>query len=345
MKTKLRKAKFYNRLSLITLIALYLLILAGGIVRSTGSGMGCPDWPKCFGTWVPPTSANQLPADYQETYALQRVAKNHRLADYLQALGFNDTAEALRAEQLAAPEAAFNVGKTWTEYINRLIGVLVGLLIMGTLGASFRFIKSRPAIFYGSLAAFLLVVFQGWLGSVVVSTNLLPGVVTVHMVLALVILCLMIYLVFISSQDHVTGSIDRGRLIKILLVASMIAMVLQIALGTQVREAIDLIALQFDFLMRERWVENLGSTFYIHRSFSLLILAANVYLFMLLRTTILKHWARMLLALLVLEIAVGAYMIYFAIPAWAQPIHLLSSTLILGVQFWLYMKVKNLQAS
>ncbi|NJO01925.1 MAG: hypothetical protein HC880_09745 [Bacteroidia bacterium] len=134
----------FRRLGISTLLFIYLLILAGGIVRSTGSGMGCPDWPKCFGQWIPPTEASELPTDYKDVYANQRRQKNLRLADYLDKIGFYNLSHQLRYDRSMYEEADFNVYKTWTEYINRLLGVLVGFLILLMAAFSLRFIRTDP---------------------------------------------------------------------------------------------------------------------------------------------------------------------------------------------------------
>lgn len=305
-------ANNYRKFGVITIIAVYLLILVGGIVRSTGAGMGCPDWPRCFGQWVPPTELSQLPLNYKEIFKVQ----GKEIAD-------------------------FDAFKTWIEYGNRLIGVLIGFFVFITFVLSFSFRKQDKLIFYLSFLSFFLVGFQGWLGSIVVATDLKPFIITLHMLLALVIVCLLIYTVTRSYNTifQVEALNNKTSLNKLLLVG-LVLMLMQIALGTQVREAIDEISRSLNYTLRDTWIEKIGLQFYIHRSFSLLILGVHIYLMLLLKKNILVKsklnvWANALVGLIGAEILSGVIMAYFAIPKVMQPIHLLLGSLIIGVQFLL----------
>ncbi|MEO6977888.1 MAG: COX15/CtaA family protein, partial [Mucilaginibacter sp.] len=121
MRTSTSKIRF-QKINLATIILLFILILAGGVVRSTGSGMGCPDWPKCFGRYIPPTSVNELPKDYKQKYVAGRLAKNQRFAKTLDVFGYSDLAKRIREDRSILVPEDFNAAKTWTEYINRVIG-------------------------------------------------------------------------------------------------------------------------------------------------------------------------------------------------------------------------------
>ncbi|MGB0522159.1 MAG: COX15/CtaA family protein [Flammeovirgaceae bacterium] len=335
----MRKGRLFRRFSAFTIGSIYLLILVGGIVRSTGSGMGCPDWPKCFGSYVPPTHVSQLPENYQEIYSQKRAKKNESLANYLSKMGFGELAFKIKNDKSILEEAAFNVTKTWIEYINRLIGVLIGLFVFGTLLFSFSYWKMDRTIVGLAFLSFVLVGFQGWIGSLVVSTNLLPGMVSIHMLIALAIVALLIYIVARSYKGILqTSTVSNLKRINTVLIVGIVLFIIQIVLGTKVRENVDLVAASFDYLQREKWIESLDWSFYIHRSYSLVILGLHGYLWHLLNKNIisdkrLSNWNKVLLACIVFEILTGTMMAYFAIPAFLQPVHLLFANLIFGIQF------------
>lgn len=325
-------------MGLLTVAAVYLLILVGGIVRSTGSGMGCPDWPRCFGTWVPPTQASQLPADYKEQYTTQRVAKNKRVATTLDRLGFKQTAASLLDHPTQYIETDFNATKTWIEYINRLLGALVGVFIALTVVFALPYWRRDKTVFVLAFGSLLLTGFQGWLGSLVVSTNLLPEMVTVHMGLALVIVALLLYAVNRSQREHRTTA---GPLVPAAGLTGWLWLVVvltfaQIVLGTQVREGVDLVAAANNYGSRDQWIEQLGTVFRSHRSFSIILLLLNGYVgYRLYQLPLgsLRQLATATLSLVVAEIVAGIVLAYFALPAAIQPVHLTLAALLFGSQF------------
>ena len=346
----LRRFRFVG---ILTVVAVYLLILVGGVVRSTGSGMGCPDWPKCFGRWIPPTEASQLPADYKEIYTAQRVAKNQKLALTLQRLGFAQVAGSIFAHPTQYIETDFNATKTWIEYLNRLLGALIGVFVFLTVAFALPYWRRDRTVFWLALASFLLTGVQGYLGSLVVSTNLLPVMVTVHMALALVIVALLLYAVDRTrwsaveriaqtdfadkrGQGVTAGSKKISVSLQVWLWAALLLTFWQIVLGTQVREQVDIVSAAAGYLDRATWVAKLGSTFTVHRTVSALVLLVNIYLgyeLWQLGQPRLQRLVAATLSLIGLEIVAGFVLASFALPATVQPVHLTLATVLFGAQF------------
>jgi len=326
----------FRRWCILTIISVYLLIFIGGIVRSTGSGMGCPDWPKCFGTWIPPTSKEELPKDYKEIYSNKRKLKNQKVSNYLKKLGFADLSLKILNDPSVYNEEIFNPTKTIIEYLNRVIGVLIGFFIFITFIFSFSFWKSDKIIPLLCFASLIFVGFQGWLGSIVVSTNLLPGLITIHMLVALLIVFLLIFSILRSYKNEFIPVITNENKIKFFIILGLLFTLIQIVLGTKVREMTDLISIQLGESRRNEWIGNFGNIFLTHRSFSWLVLINNIILLYFIKRSYTKiffyNFSKLLIFLIVTEIASGISMNYFSIPPYVQPIHLLFATLIFGVQ-------------
>ncbi len=302
--------------------------------------MGCPDWPKCFGRWVPPTSVDQIPENYKEVFSAYRNKKNQKFARYLGMIGMEETAIKIKEDKTILYEADFNLVKTWVEYINRLVGVAIGGFIILLFWSSWKFMKTTPSIFWFSALTLVVVIFQGWFGSIVVSTNLTAWTITVHMLIALLIVAFLVYLYHKSESSDNEKKIEVTTGTKLLLVSSLIVLVVQVVLGTKVREAIDRIAASV--ADRSLWIENLGMEFLVHRSFSLVVLIINVILVIKLwKTSYDKALSRILITLILGTLLTGAGMGYFSVLAVLQPIHLLLATVTFGIQLYMIFDLIN----
>lgn len=335
-------------LNLITIISLFVLILAGGIVRGTGSGMGCPDWPKCFGQYIPPTDIAQLPKGYEEKYVAERIKKNERFSKTLDVLGFGEMANAIRDDKSISKPEPFNVFKTWTEYINRLIGAITGFFLLGCTALSVIYLRKRKRIFFMSLLNLILVGFQAWLGSIVVSTNLLSWVVTIHMLLALAIIAISIYTYFQAQMLRTRNLIPNqdASFIKYLATSILLVTVVQVGLGTEVREQIDAVATEMNNLNRSDWVSKIGQQFNWHRDLAILVTLLNVILYMVIRIRYPLmgfQYVHSKYNLIIIggQIITGIILAYLALPPFSQVAHLFLATLLFGNQFYLLLLVTN----
>jgi cytochrome c oxidase assembly protein subunit 15 len=308
----------FQRIISLCILGTYLVILAGAVVRGTGSGLGCPDWPRCFGQWVPPVDISELPENYKEIYKIA----GKTIAD-------------------------FDPFKTWTEYINRLLGMLLGLLIVVLFGLSFgmrRFERNLPWFCGGLL---FLIMVQGGVGALVVSTHLKPFIITVHMFLAVLLLFGLLYLRKYCEDLQYPGIVQPVDKKALLLTRVLLGLTFfQVLLGTQVRQHVD-------HLMRDTLeatpftvISKLGGFFLVHRSFSIVIVGLCLYLlwhFQRLRYNRSAFFLCFVAFLCILaNVASGLALNYFNFPANAQPPHLFFGVLALGM---LYNLVLNLRGT
>lgn len=320
----------------LSIVLVYGVIAAGAIVRMTGSGMGCPDWPKCFGYLIPPTERAQLDwkaaHDYQ---AGQVIIVNQELRVANKNFRSSEQYNKANWEHYTQHDyALFNPVHTWIEFLNRLLGALGGLatLVVGVLSL-WHWKKSKLIPFIAWVIIFGMG-FQAWLGKTVVDSNLQPFKITIHMVMALVIVALLLYLYYISKESNRTINLPTN--IKAFTIFALVLTLVQIAMGTQVRQFVDE---QIDLLgegTQALWLDPAPILFYIHRSFSLLVTGLNIWLFLQLRKLgFPTQQMQQVLVLIGLEIATGILMYYFDFPFSSQPLHLLFAALLFGAQSYL----------
>ena len=131
-----------------------------------------------------------------------------------------------------------------------------------------------------------------------------------------------------------------------LLYAVLLFTIFQIAMGTQVREMTDFISKAQGEELRSTWVQAMPWFFYVHRSFSAIVLFANLWMgWLLYRSLGLNHsLTKLALGMIVvvsIAIASGATLGHLGMPAFVQPTHLLASALLFGLQFLIWMSYRH----
>lgn len=314
--------QFFRRTGIAACSSVFLLFVLGGLVRVTGSGMGCPDWPKCFGLLAPPTCSCELPADYKEVFLKKRVAKLNRFANTLERFGMKEKADILRNDKKLLEPEEFNAFKAWTEYINRLFGVLAGFFALVFTLMAFRRMKQKKGVALFAALGFVMLLFNAWLGSIVVATNLLPGIVTVHFLFSF--LCIFFFMAALQRDKPFILNKDKSKLWLQWLLLAAILMV-EVVLGTLARERVEVLSMG-GTLAKEGMlnIDGMGVFFALHRYLPVGTVVYAYWLFRKYRQSI-KMQAKGFLALATLslfQIALGACNILWVLPATAQVLHI-----------------------
>ncbi|MDE0967389.1 MAG: COX15/CtaA family protein [Flavobacteriaceae bacterium] len=329
--------KLFNRLTKTSLVLIYLVIIAGAIVRMTGSGMGCPDWPKCFGYLIPPTQESELLFTPFHDYSKDEMIILNSENLYTATKDFKSN-ELINLSNWSLYEkhdyVVYDPVHTWIEYINRLIGALAGIPILIFTLISIYYWKDYKYLTIISILTVLGMAFQAWLGKTVVDSNLAPYKITIHMLMALVIVGLILILIVQTKK----GDFVNNKLFKNLIIFSILLTLIQVVLGTQVREFVDekIKSIGYD---KANWLTDVPIKFYIHRTFSIIVLLVNFYLFYLNKKLRLGfNKLSYVIILIGIEILTGILMYYFDFPVLSQPTHLVIATIIFGLQFYILLE-------
>ena len=256
----------FQKFATAALVSVIVLIFVGAIVRVSGAGMGCPDWPRCWGRLIPPTKVEQVDLSKINFDKFRRAADRYG-----------------RDPETVTPEHIlenFNAVHTWTEFVNRLTSLPVGFFSVATMVSAILSQRRRPWVRPAAVLSVLLVGVNAWMGKEVVSSDLKPGVLTLHMALAMLLILPLSFAAWRGREQpwSIPGDaafrLRMRKLIGILLLLIFVEGVL----GTRIRELNTGLTRSNPELGHAEWMDSLEgmSAYLVHRSFSWLILIAAV---------------------------------------------------------------------
>ncbi len=184
-----------RRLTVAAVSLALVVVVLGAYTRLADAGLGCPDWPGCYGH-----------------------------------LGVPDTEEEVRAAETQYPDAPVEADKAWIEMVHRYFATALGALILAMVIVAFRIPKGAPQAVPRTLPAGLLglVILQGAFGAWTVTLKLWPQVVTAHLLGGFATLALLWLLALrLGIGPNVKGGAQFGRLATV----ALVVVVAQVALG------------------------------------------------------------------------------------------------------------------
>ena len=336
--------KTIKRWAIATFLLCFLVILAGGIVRTTQSGMGCPDFPTCFGSAIPPTNLSQIIFEPNTNYKKgQYMVYNDSLWSAQQKFvsGENfDRTNWKKDERYG--KVNLQTYQTWIEFVNRLLGALLGLFAIIQVYLLFKRRKTDAIAFKLAVAFLIVVILTGLFGAIVVKLNLAHLSISVHLLFALVLTQIQLALL-LTVAKQIFRKTSGSKIRKLLFLLGIIVFA-QSVMGTAVRMYVDDISKSLDYEQRSSWLlaSNLPYAFLIHRSFSWFTLLSCIYVMWASRKVqVLSKYFQRLILILLSSVTTGVVMYYLDFPRIAQPIHLLLSALAITQIVFMILHTKN----
>ena len=302
------KIRDFYKVSIITVVLLYILVLVGGLVRVTESGDDCPDWPKCYGSWFPPLTIDDIPKE------------------------FNPSQD--------------KVYGSWIEYINRLVGVILGLSMLYTFFKSIPIIKSNKDLFYGSLISLILIIVAGWFGGQIATSingeNIIyQNSVSIHLYIAILTIISLVYTThnaYISMFANLETKTNYSSSVISLLFFVLVLNLSLVVSGSFIRTFLDnMLISDLPYFMRmEKYVFETNYIKFLHPilGFSMLTLLGILWNHIMNLSKPSKaviFLIKTLLYLIVIQIIIGEGLRFNFINETFRLYHLWISTVILGV--------------
>lgn len=334
-------ANKYRKLVWVMAFLTFDLIVFGGFTRLTDSGLGCPDWPGCYG------AANPFIAH----------------------------------EQIAAAEALMPTGpvtkvKAWIEMIHRYLAMGIGVLIMALMFQSFRqWKKTRLDAFKPAMpvALFLFVCVQGAFGAWTVTLKLQPVIVTIHLLLGMALLAMLVWLGgredYLMKPPAPVRDLAGLRALRTLALVAAVVLVAQIALGGWVSTNYATLACdefplcdgklvpEMDFEHGFTLWRELGKTaaghylqfsalvaiHWVHRNFAIIVtLVLGLAAWRAMRQPQLRKTGRLIAAILLAQLFTGVATVFFDFPLAIAVLHNAGAALLVLTVTMLNYKVKYL---